>query len=707
MSFWDLILFGYCNAMAKCLTCRRRKVRCDAGLPTCSACTRLGLICQRVISERMLTWPEPDQPSVGSDISPWNISSLQENISDRNRQNYFTVEELIATSELIQQTRSRIEVDMICHQLEVISNEDNPTTSSIGAFSVIVPKDTQLNNGVQTPKDFDFNMSSDARLLDHVEEVIVTGQDIGHTTLQSDTTEQLSELLVLDSETNDSLQELLPGSVVPSPGVAAIVNAGAFPLVHDFDLILTGPKTFTSSLPETTFFLLDHYKSNMLDSFTPKRNRCPPWKFLHLPSALQAVSEISIWGSTDPVKTSLLYGILSVCAYNLEASSNANGEVAGFWGLAASEFSRTARDQLSLGRLPCAGDLWPSQLNEFVMATMSMNTISVMSGKFNEARAFLLAAERLMEEPCAVEPLQSREAKVLRNMLQYTRVFEETTHIYPDMKTPAHCTSPSLRLPDLYMDEPPNAHFDVKFPSLRSRVFMKNHDPRHLNPYTTNVPNTQEAQQNLCTTTTFEGIFGLPESLVSLISRTTHLINVLSDASTGLETPGIVDIIRILEHDLCAWTFEGHATNAPHQRQDVEDQQEAAFDNAREAIYAAVEIYFYREVRHVNPTSVQHLVEKALRHLLDYERDAEQRGNLAVAGVCWAAFIAGCEAEGASSRQNIAQFLSRIARKSGTGNFRAASEFLPCVWESRMGLDTFDQSWREVMRSSNTCLILS
>ncbi|KAG7059073.1 C6 transcription factor, partial [Colletotrichum scovillei] len=644
MSFWGLFLFDYYNAMAKCSTCRRRKVRCDAGLPTCSACTRLGLVCQRASSERMLTWPDPDQSSVGSDISPWNISSLQENIPHRNRQNYFIVEELIATSELIQRTRNGIEVDMICHQLEVMSNEENPTTSSIGAFSIIVPKDTQLNNGLHTPKDFDFNMSSDVRLLDHayrvtVEEVIVASQDIGHTTLQSDTTEQLSESLVLDSEANDPLQELLPGSVVPSPGVAAIVNAGAFPLVHDFDLTMTGPSTFTSSLPETTFFLLDHYKSNMLDSFTPKRNRCPPWKVLHLPSVLQAVSEISIWGSTDPVKTSLLYGILSVCAYNLEASSNTNEEVAGFWGLAAAEFSQTAREQLSLGRLPCAEDLWPRQLNEFVMATMSMNTISVMSGKFNEARESLLAAERLMEDPSAVEPLQSRETKVLRNMLQYTRVFEETTHIYPEMKTPVHCTSPSLRLPDSCIDEAPNAHLDIKFPSLRSRIFMENHDPRHLNLYTTNVPNTQEAQPNLCTTTTFEGIFGLPESLVSLISP--------------------------------------------------------------------VEIYFYREIRHVNPTSVQHLVEKALEHLLNYERDVEERGNLAAAGVCWAAFIAGCEAEGTSARQKITQFLSRIAQKSGTGNFRAASEFLPCVWESRLVLDKFDQSWREVMRSSNTCLILS
>ncbi|KAK1702566.1 fungal-specific transcription factor domain-containing protein [Colletotrichum acutatum] len=276
------------------------------------------------------------------------------------------------------------------------------------------------------------------------------------------------------------------------------------------------------------------------------------------------------------------------------------------------------------------------------------------------------------------------------------------------MKRPDVCTSPGSRLPASRVGDIPNAQFNAKFPSLRTRVFMENHDSRLVDSNALNAPHTKETQQQIqCTASTFETIFGLPESLVSLISRTTHLINILGDALTELETPGIVDIIRTLEHDLCIWTFEGHATNAPHPRQDVGNQREAAFDNAREAVHAAVEIYFYREIRHVNPTSVQHLVEKALRHLLDYEKGVEERGNLAAAGVCWAAFIAGCEAEGISSRQQIAQFLSRIAQKSGTGNFRAASEFLPCVWESRMGLDKFDQSWREVMRSSNTCLILS
>ncbi|KAK1702565.1 uncharacterized protein BDZ83DRAFT_253804 [Colletotrichum acutatum] len=361
---------------------------------------------------------DPHQPSVGSDISPWNISSLQENISHRNRQNYFTVEELIATSELIQNTRDGIEVDMICHQLEVISNEESPITSSIGLFSVIVPRNSQSNNWVHMPKDFDSSLNSDASLLDHVEEVKVSGQ----TTLQPDTMEHVNESLVLGSEANDPLQELIPGSGVHSPEIATIVNAAVFPLVHDFDFIPTGPSTFTSSLPETTFFLLDHYRSNMLDSFTPKCNRYPPWKVLHLPSALQAVSEISIWGSTDPVKTSLLYGILSVCAYNLEASSETNKEVAGFWGLVAAEFSQTAKEKLSLGSLSCAEDLWPSQVNELMMATMSMNTISVMSGKFNEARAFLLAAERLSEEPSAIGPLQSREATMLRSMLRYRHI---------------------------------------------------------------------------------------------------------------------------------------------------------------------------------------------------------------------------------------------------------------------------------------------
>lgn len=331
-----------------------------------------------------------------------------------------------------------------------------------------------------------------------------------------------------------------------------------------------------------------------------------------------------------------------------------------------------------------------------------------MSGKFNEAREFLVAAERLMEDSGAIEPIRSREAKILQSMLRYTRVFEETTHFYPDVKTSDNCTLPALRLPSSCADETSSTPVDVKFPSLRTRVCMENQDFRLLDSLTPSTICLKEAQQEIMhTATTFEAIFGLPESLVSLISRTTHLINVFSTGLVEPDTPVIAGIVRTLEHDLCTWTFAGHVIDVQHPRQDMENQGEAAFDDAREASHAAVKMYFYREIRHVNPTSIQHLVDKALRHLLDYEKGIEERGNLAAAGLCWAAFIAGCEAEGTSSRQAIARFLSRVAHKSGTGNFGAASEFLPRVWESRMGVGKFDQSWREVMRSSNTCLILS
>lgn len=331
-----------------------------------------------------------------------------------------------------------------------------------------------------------------------------------------------------------------------------------------------------------------------------------------------------------------------------------------------------------------------------------------MSGKANQARNFLLAAERMIERRAVFENRQCREFKMLCNMLLYTRVMEEVTHIYPAWQCQSELSSVRSWSNCSATEETLRASHEARFPSLRTRVFIETKDlkalrPAELESYLNNE--IQAPQRHL--NSTFDDIFGLPESLISLISRTTHAISIIEADLTDL--PGLMnmDAIRTLERDIIEaapdeWS-PTEANNAPG----TENNKDLSFQITNAAVHTALSIYFYREIRCVHPTSIQHFVDKALLHLLQYEKQTKDRASFAAAGICWAAFVIGCEATELSSREQILQLISRLADKSGNGNFRTALKFVPVVWESRTEAKSFDLSWRQVLRASKLELLLS
>ncbi|KAH6950383.1 fungal-specific transcription factor domain-containing protein [Ilyonectria sp. MPI-CAGE-AT-0026] len=501
---------------------------------------------------------------------------------------------------------------------------------------------------------------------------------------------------------------LLPSSVAPSLATILPADNRQPPPPDGFELLVPSPSFVTNVLPDTTYFLLDHYKTNMLASFSPKQNPYPPWKVLHLPSALQAVSEISIWGSADHVRTSLLYSILALCAFNLDASSNPKLDSTTFWRLKATAYCQIAQEQLRLATTSNADEQRPGGIDELVIATVSMNTISVMSGKANQARNFLLAAERMIEQRSVFETRQFREFKMLCNLLLYTRVMEEITHVYPAGERSCDPPSVGLRLQRSAAKETTTVSHNARFPSLSTRVFIETKDAKALRPAVLESSlndGTQIPHRHV--NSTFDDIYGLSESLISLISRTTHAISIIEAGLTDITGPMDMDAMKTLERDICEWNFKDPSTNEMNNAPNAENTKDSSFESTNAAVHTALIIYFYREIRYVHPISIQHFVDKTLLHLLEYERQTKERANFAAAGICWAAFVIGCEATEASSKEQILQLLSRLAEKSGNGNFRTALQFVPAVWKSRTETEFFDLSWRQVLRTSKLELLLS
>jgi arginine metabolism regulation protein II len=78
-------------------------------------------------------------------------------------------------------------------------------------------------------------------------------------------------------------------------------------------------------VPATTQHLLRHYRTNMGNWFSPLNIKRHPWSVLHLPIALSAVSELSIWGKTTHARITVFRALLAVSAFTL------NHSISPFW----------------------------------------------------------------------------------------------------------------------------------------------------------------------------------------------------------------------------------------------------------------------------------------------------------------------------------------------------------------------------------------
>ena len=92
------------------------------------------------------------------------------------------------------------------------------------------------------------------------------------------------------------------------------------------------PEDFTpGSLPSSAGFLLRHWRSNMDNWFSPLRIHKHPWKVLHLPIALNTMSELSVWGKSSSAKVTVFRAMLSVSAFTLDRSGIGTAKDSTFW----------------------------------------------------------------------------------------------------------------------------------------------------------------------------------------------------------------------------------------------------------------------------------------------------------------------------------------------------------------------------------------
>jgi len=465
---------------------------------------------------------------------------------------------------------------------------------------------------------------------------------------------------------------------------------------------LPRPDDFTNDLPSDAKYLLDHYR-DFTDVLSPIKNFKSLWRIMHLPSALATLGEYVLWKTTSHARLSLFYSLLAVSAFHLDRMTGALGQP-GYWWTVAEGYNKQAKQQLQRSLCVEFGKPKKVKYKDLTMAMLNMVTVAVTSGDLENARAYLLDAERLIALKGRPKPKKSRKVKLLHTQWLYLRIIEESTFAYPWKH------SDNLLLFTAKQDS-------SRFPSVANhRLVHKDiHGIDHLENADELVDTPNDDGWSY-----FAQIYGIPESLIVLLSQATSLATETHLMRLGAKSPSGTDELdqrsNAFEDKLLAWTLPAYARgscNGISNEDDVLKDPDPHHDEAANyfiikhiscAFHAALLIYFYRLVRHVEPSNVQHLVATVIEHLHAGE-DEKFRHGVNNAGIVWPGFIAACEADDELDFEKLIDWMRISGDKTGIRSFDRAADAAVKVRGARE-VDP-ESTWPDVVRSQKVALVLS
>ncbi|KFZ11167.1 hypothetical protein V502_07701 [Pseudogymnoascus sp. VKM F-4520 (FW-2644)] len=443
-------------------------------------------------------------------------------------------------------------------------------------------------------------------------------------------------------------------------------------------------------IPENMHFLLDHYKNQAETSFSPLRVRKPPWSVLHLPSALSAFSELTLFKETSNAKAALLYAVLAVSAFHLDKVVASAGS-SNYWWTVGEELRDRAKAQLqscSYNELVGPGR---SKYKEILMAILTMVTICVVNGQQNEARSYLLNAELLICTRGVTKQFKSRKVRMLHYIYLFLRVMEESTYIYPRTWRP-------LVTPD-YTPL-------MRFPSIRTYSVGQGTDLDTISAGNFEIGLIGESCEAQTSETLFEKIYGIPEAILSLISQTTSLANeilVLGGDEACLPSD-LARRSKVLENEICSWVPASVSDYEPNNNAIPENR--TIMPHLILGIHCSLVIYFYRRIRNIAPLLLQSYVQRTIEHLESNEQ-AKLDSSVINTGIVWPGFIAATEAISHELQERCERWLRECARQSGMRNFDTAADVAREVWKARKESGDMGVSWVTLIRDRRVALILT
>lgn len=179
----------------------------------------------------------------------------------------------------------------------------------------------------------------------------------------------------------------------------------------------------------------------------------------------------------------------------------------------------------------------------------------------------------------------------------------------------------------------------------------------------------------------YECVYGVPQSLLILLARTTDLIDQVESCRTsiGALTQNLEELCDELESDIIDWKPGTSVKTSKSPSAEVIEQNTTAFHNA-------LVIYFAQHIRLIRYSYLRTHIETVLNSIEAIEKIKTDSGSSS-APLYWPAFIAGSEAFDAGFQQRFREWYVQVE------TYRLASV--------RSGIDVLKQVWKEGPATGN------
>ncbi|KAJ5983466.1 hypothetical protein N7481_005565 [Penicillium waksmanii] len=729
------------HLLGACATCQRRHVKCDQQRPACKTCSASGYTCEGFSSD--VRWMQETGQS-----PTYEKSSAKGNPLKRNglRRHLYSEQSRVSMGAVLNKGLFSGSIDSTIEEIDARSC--GPSASPfkdirIGPFAVLnfsdvdqevpdlpsaitePPTDSVLPvRGSQLPAEL-AEFTDDSDLLQWSDIFGLNDDLCGITSnfplnlmsypdfsahpdwlTYDDTTCNLSSPTMLDSTTEIfqmppghlgqdfmSIPQILPTTTTPTTTTTTTTTNPTTPV----DILGDAP------------FLLHIFQKHVVPQLTiVPFGKKASWNIMNLPAALITLGDLTILESQEVshARQANLYSLLTCAAVFLakKPSTDSDGDnQLTHWHQVASKSYHEAKDHtLIFMKEPLGAP--KTKYKDRTMAMCGMIEAANFNGQQQDARYFILEAERLLRRRGIYKPRTSHKSRLLVNVYTWLRIVGESTYVLQDftaskqfidalnyqiqtcrpenMKRPSQSASDRITHHDdfLHMEHSDN-DLDIDSPK----------DSRK------DIPDIHLHDSRKSAATLAKQVYGISETWLSLVSQTTRLANVLEKVKAAQNADMQMDskISRFLQERSDRLESVIHSYIGPSDQSSSLAEPPDAYAHVFQAFNAGLVILFYRRVRKVHPGILSGQVDIVIRSLQALHAELPTVDHTGP-GTIWPVFMAGCEAMTNDKRNAILELLEKSDQNCRLPPFQTARCVMTSLWEKYDKEPLY--SWMDILK---------
>ncbi|KAL4893151.1 hypothetical protein BDV59DRAFT_193326 [Aspergillus ambiguus] len=671
---------GRDRSLGGCGTCRSRHTKCDETRPICNVCQLSNLTCTGYdIRLRFVYQGEGDAGEAES-----NLVRFRRPLYTEGQRKYMSAS-LVHSFDGMDPNRALMELDEQCHAVQ-----PDDYSLSRGPFSVFRVRPAR-SKGLWTDDPHSSSPMAPSR-IDMVDESF---------NIQDDTADFLDSIPLdfsltgiiesvasfsdnIPSTSSLFLDENTPNGITDMDGNQDTIHfqegphCSVHPTPFYFSLNNSPP------LPEESWPLLTNYRDRVIPLLAPlNSDKKSPWHNIVLPCAMNTLAELAMGGLPSHARSALLYTLLATSATHIQLTPSVIP--AEIMGISVAYYKKRALHDLKycLQKEVSASNK-TAKYKDVLMALLSTAILNVFEEDADSMLACLLVTEQFIKRKGLTKPTLSRKVRLLHHCYAYLRIINESI-IVSDMSN-----DPFQQL-GVFPD--PRATTRAS----RFRISQWSDTPDFS---MTKVKPMQLGQQDLhlehpgrWDLTMYPEIFGIPESLLNLISHVTRLGNerdLLINSRPGDPCPNPRDFLlraKMLEKHICGWDSK------------LDGQEFPASASMVTAMQKALLIFFYRRFYDVEATVLQDQVNQ-VKELLQSTKASEQDAYM-----IWPGFIAACEAIQPDLQEYFRGWFGDCFRKTSLPSFQVALSIAESIWSSGRYGGGPSLQWPDIVRSNRRLVI--